>query len=196
MTLATQGTRTRTTRTRTPARRAAAPGRDTPQRRGERGRTNAAQKAYARRAQRSAAVDHAGGKVAPAGLLPLVRLRLPKSRASFVLLMMSLLATGVVLTLWLSTQAISDSYRLDRVRAETAALSERAERLQREVAREQTVGALDEKARALGMVPSGHPARILITPMGKKKLIGEPEAAKPERSAATTQSDTGEQADG
>lgn len=155
-------TRTRSTSTRTQQR----PGRPT-----------AAQKAYARRAQRTAAVDHGGGQAAPAGLLSLIRL--PQSRASFVLLMMSLLAAGVGLTLWLSTQAIADSYRLDAVRAQTAHLSERAERLQREVARAQTVAALDDRARALGMVPSGDPARILVTPNGKKKLIGEPTVAQP-----------------
>lgn len=143
----------------------------------QRGRTTAAQKAYARRAQRSAAVDHGGGQ--PAGVLSMVRLRLPQSRASFVLLMMSLLAAGVGLTLWLSTQAIADSYKLDAVRAQTARLNERAERLQREVARAQTVAALDEQARQLGMVPSGDPARILVTPAGKKKLIGEPKPAQP-----------------
>lgn len=153
----------------------------------QRGRTTAAQKAYARRAQRSAAVDHGGGQVAPTGVLSMVRLRLPQSRASFVLLMMSLLAAGVGLTLWLSTQAIADSYRLDAVRAQTAHLNERAERLQREVAREQTVAALDERARALGMVPSGDPARILVTPAGKKKVIGEPKPAEPKPRPAPQQ---------
>lgn len=178
MTMVTTGTKSRSRKSTRTSRRAATRTREIPARLNRRGRTTAAQKAYARRAQRTAAVEHAGGQ-APAGLLAPVRLRLPKSRASFVLLMMSLLATGVVLTLWLTTQAIADSYRLDRVRAETAALTEKAERLQREVSREQTVAALDRKARQLGMVPSGDPARILVTPMGKKKLIGEPQAAKP-----------------
>jgi len=150
----------------------------------QRGRTTAAQKAYARRAQRSAAVDHGGGQ--PAGVLSMVRL-LPQSRASFVLLMMSLLAAGVGLTLWLSTQAIAGSYKLDAVRAETAHLNERAERLQRDVARAQTVAALDEQARQLGMVPSGDPARILVTPAGKKKLIGEPKPAEPKPQPAPQQ---------
>lgn len=178
MTMVTTGTKSRSRKSTRTSRRTATRTREIPARLNRRGRTTAAQKAYARRAQRTAAVEHAGGQ-APAGLLAPVRLRLPKSRASFVLLMMSLLATGVVLTLWLTTQAIADSYRLDRVRAETAALTEKAERLQREVSREQTVAALDRKARQLGMVPSGDPARILVTPMGKKKLIGEPQPAKP-----------------
>jgi hypothetical protein len=163
------------TRTRTRTRRSSTPSRTAPRRQGERARPTAAQKAYARRAQRSAAIEHGSAEAA----LPRLRLRLPRSRASFVLLMMALLATGVVLTLWLSTQAIADSYRLEKLRAETSQLSERAERLQREVAREETISALDRKARGLGMVPSGHPARILITEHGKKRLIGTPEQAAP-----------------
>lgn len=166
----TTAIKSRTT-TRTKPRR---PARNTPQRRAERGRSTAAQKAYARRAQRTAAVEHGGPPPA------LFKLRLPQSRASFVLLMMSLLGAGVALTLWLTTQAIADSYKLDKVRAETAQLSERTERLQREVAREQTVAALDRKARGLGMVPAGDPARILVTESGWKKLIGEPTPAQPQ----------------
>lgn len=187
----TTATRTRTTagraRTRTAGRTRTTPQRTAQRGRGtaaQRGRTTAAQKAYARRAQRSAAVEHGGSGAASAGVLSLVKLRMPRSRASFVLVMMSLLATGVVLTLWLSTQAIADSYRLEAVRAQTATLTERAEKLQREVARQQTTAALDDKARALGMVPSGHPARILVTDTGKRKVIGEAKPAQPVRQPA------------
>lgn len=141
----------------------------------QRGRTSAAQKAYARRAQRSEAVSHSEVQLsATKGVLSMLKLRLPASRASFVVLVMSLLAGGVALTLWLSTQAIADSYRLESVRAQTASLVERAERLQRDVAREESAAALARKARQLGMVPSGEPARLLVTPRGKPKLVGEP----------------------
>lgn len=143
----------------------------------QRGRTTAAQKAYARRAQRTAAQPHRSGDAATSratGLGSLFRLRLPQSRASFVTLMMMLLSSGVALTLWLSTQAIADSYRLENVRAQTAGLAERAERLQREVARQESAAALADKAKALGMVPSGNPARIVVTESGKRKLVGEP----------------------
>ncbi|MPY79754.1 MAG: septum formation initiator [Actinophytocola sp.] len=148
-----------------------------PQRSAQRGRSSAAQKAYARRAQRTAAVDHVESGTAAAGIGPLVALRLPKSRASFVLLMMLMLATGVALTLWLSTQAIADSYRLERMRAETATLEERAEQLQREVARQESPAELAEKARELGMVPSGNPARIVVSDDGTPKLVGDPRPA-------------------
>lgn len=181
-------TRTRTqagrSRTQRPARggttRDATRKRTKPQRRDlrdsdQRGRTTAAQKAYARRAQRTAVVEHSDSRPqAQQGVLSMLRLRMPQSRASFVLLIMSLLSAGVVLTLWLSTQAIADSYRLESIRAETAGLAERAERLQREVARQESAAVLAQKAKALGMVPSGEPARLLVTPHGKPKLFGEP----------------------
>lgn len=173
------------TRTRTPRRgRSAQPNRSAtraaPARRprtDQRDRTTAAQKAYARRAQRTAVQPHSSGAAATApatGLGSMLRLRLPQSRASFVTLMMVLLSSGVALTLWLSTQAIADSYRLETVREQTAGLAERAERLQREVARQESAAALADKAKALGMVPSGNPARIVVTEGGKPKLIGKP----------------------
>lgn len=140
-----------------------------------RGRTSAAQKAYARRAQRTEAkLQVPSGQQPGKGVLSMLKLRLPASRASFVVLVMALLTGGVVLTLWLSTQAIADSYRLESIRAETAGLAERAERLQREVARQESAAVLAQKAKALGMVPSGEPARLLVTPHGKPKLFGEP----------------------
>lgn len=152
------------------------------QRRDQRGRTTAAQKAYARRAQRTAVVEHAGGGPrAQKSVLSMLRLRMPQSRASFVLLIMSLLSAGVVLTLWLSTQAIADSYRLESVRAETSGLAERAERLQREVSRQSSAAVLADKAKSLGMVPSGEPARILVTSSGKTRVVGEPKVAQPNR---------------
>lgn len=146
----------------------------------QRGRGTAAQKAYARRTQRSEALRV--GAAVPAGSLAkdLARmLRLPSSRAGFVLMLMGLLVVGVGLTMWLSTQAIADSYRLESVRAETAQLAERAERLQQDVTRRQTASALAAKARALGMVPSGTPAHLLVSPNGKVKLFGEPTRAQP-----------------
>lgn len=114
----------------------------------------------------------------------MLRLRMPQSRASFVLLIMSLLSAGVVLTLWLSTQAIADSYRLESVRAQTSGLAERAERLQREVSRQSSAAVLADKAKSLGMVPSGDPARIVVSSSGKAKVVGEPKVAQPGRAPA------------
>lgn len=169
---------TRTGRRR-PQRRPRSPQR-TPRRSGQQpSRSSAAQKAYARRAQRTAAVDHVehGRSATVTGVGSLLRVRLPRSRASFVLLVMALLATGVVLTMWLSTQAIADSYRLERMRTETARLAERADQLQRQVAKEESVTTLATRAEQLGMVQSGNPARIVVSENGKRTLVGKPRPA-------------------
>ena len=47
----------------------------------------------------------------------------PAGRAQFVLLVMVLLVGGLVATLWLSTAAAADSYRLQDARAEARTLS-------------------------------------------------------------------------
>lgn len=152
--------------------------RDTP----SRGRTSAAERAYARRAQRTAQ----GRPEAAAESAPGWRARLawPRSRASFVLLLMGLLVAGVATTLWLSTQSIADSYRLEEIRNDTAGLAERAERLQREVARDESAFSLAEKAKAQGMVPSGDPAYVVVGPDGGTRVVGEPKAVTAPEPAA------------
>ncbi|WP_410613622.1 hypothetical protein [Amycolatopsis sp. lyj-109] len=161
------------------------PGQAAP-RRGSRGRTSAAERAYARRAQRADLLKEREArpepKARPAALpeKPKFRLKLllPKSRASFVLMMMALLAAGVATTLWLTTQAIADSYRLEQLRTTNGKLAEQKEQLQRDVAKAESPASLSPKAQQLGMVPGGDPARIVVGPDGKTSLVGEPKKAK------------------
>ena len=161
----------------------AEPGKAAP-RRASRGRTSAAERAYARRAQRADLLKEREPRRAPqaersADVPKLkLKLRLPKSRASFVLLMMALLAAGVATTLWLTTQAIADSYRLEQLRTTNANLAETKEQLQRDVAKAESPASLAPAAQQLGMVPGGDPARILVGPDGKTSLVGEPKKAK------------------
>ncbi|MEU4250611.1 hypothetical protein AB0F15_24710 [Amycolatopsis sp. NPDC026612] len=189
----------------------AQPGKAAP-RRGSRGRTSAAERAYARRAQRADLLKEREPrpepKVRPAEQkqLPKLRLRLPKSRASFVLMMMALLAAGVATTLWLTTQAIADSYRLEQLRTTNANLAETKEHLQRDVAKAESPASLAPAAQQLGMVPGGDPARIVVGPDGKTSLVGEPKKAKadapvvpaapPVAPAAGTQSQQGAPVEG
>jgi hypothetical protein len=178
-------------------------------RRGSRGRTSAAERAYARRAQRADLLKEREArpepKVRPAEppVKPKLELKLllPKSRASFVLMMMALLAAGVATTLWLTTQAIADSYRLEQLRTTNANLAEQKEQLQRDVAKAESPASLAPAAQQLGMVPGGDPARIVVGPDGKTSLVGEPKKAKadapvvpaapPAAPAAGTQSQQG-----
>ncbi|GAA1943839.1 hypothetical protein [Amycolatopsis minnesotensis] len=151
------------------------------ERSGQRGRTSAAERAYARRAQRAdllqQRVAHPKPQEQRAATGTRLKLRWPRSRASFVVLMMCLLAAGVATTLWLSTQAIADSYRLEQVRKDTAALTERQQQLQRAVAQDESASALSQHARDLGMVPGGDPARIVVNSDGSTRVVGEPKKA-------------------
>ncbi|MEJ2889007.1 hypothetical protein [Actinomycetospora aeridis] len=98
--------------------------------------------------------------------------------APFVLLIMVLLTGGLVATLWLSTAAAADSYRLDEARQVSRDLSEQTERLHRDVEAAQSAPALAAAARAQGMVPAGDPAVLLVAPDGTSQVIGDPRPAE------------------
>jgi hypothetical protein len=143
-------------------------------------RTAAAQRAYARRAQREGRPvdrDRNTPEDSAAG------------RATFVVLVIGLLVVGVAATLWLSTQAIADSYRLEKAKQEANDLSERAATLQREVTKLDSPAALAQRAKELGMVLPGDPARLVVQPDGSVVVVGEP---KPATSAAPPPGDQGQ----
>ncbi|WP_344741727.1 hypothetical protein, partial [Pseudonocardia halophobica] len=131
--------------------------------------SGAAKAAYARRDQRTRRLvgtpRRAGQRTATGG------------RAQFVLLIMALLATGLVLTLWLSTAAAADSYTLQDARTAARNLTEQSERLHREVASMESAPALAQRATELGMVPVQDPARLVVGPDGAVTVVGEPAAA-------------------
>ncbi|MGH3762355.1 hypothetical protein, partial [Actinophytocola sp.] len=154
-----------------------APARRGTERSNGRSRSAAARRAYARRAHREGRPadrveldeDHAAG------------------RASFVILIIALLAVGVAATLWLSTQAIADSYRLEDAKQTADQLAERADQLQRDVTKAESASALAERAKAMGMVPAGDPARLVVRPDGRVVVVGEPtRAEKPKPPASQT----------
>jgi hypothetical protein len=132
-------------------------------------RRTAQQKAYARRDERLRRV---------AGVRP-ARAVAPAGRPQFVLLIMVLLAVGLVATLWLSTAAAADSYRLQDATAEARVLSEQAERLHQDVARLASAPELARRAGELGMTPVRDPARLVVGPDGRVEVVGEPRAAVP-----------------
>jgi hypothetical protein len=130
-------------------------------------RRSAQQKAYARR-------DERAGR--DAGARP-ARGAAPAGRPQFVLLIMVLLAGGLVATLWLSTAAAADSYRLQDATAEARVLSEQAERLHQEVAVLASAPELARRAAELGMTPVRDPARLVVAPDGTVEVVGTPRAA-------------------
>ncbi|GLY69396.1 hypothetical protein [Amycolatopsis taiwanensis] len=153
--------------------RATTPPRETPakEKRQAGRRTTAAERAYARRAQR---VEEAKRPAPRRERGRRLRLWRPQSRASFVTFVMVLLAAGVATTLLLSTQAIADSYRLEQIRQENSNLAERAQQLQQDVTKEGSASSLAERARALGMQPAGEPAHLVQNPDGSVTVVGDP----------------------
>ena len=149
-----------------------------------RSRTQAAQRAYARRAHRE------GRRVEQPVEEDLDR---GSGRASFVVLIIVVLTVGVAATLWLSTQAIADSYRLEEAKQEADRLAERAAQLQREVTENESASSLAERAKAMGMVPAGDPARLIVQPDGTVVLVGEPTPVQPPAPPTTPTTPTGEQ---
>lgn len=135
------------------------------------GRSAAAERAYARRAQRT--------ERAMVGPRPDRRSdRRPGSagRVTFVVLVIVLLIGGVIATLWFSTQAAADAYALGQAKAQTAAMAQQVQRLRQDVAKADSAPSLAARARALGMVPAGDPAHLVVGPDGKVTLIGRPSA--------------------
>ncbi|PPK67529.1 hypothetical protein V5P93_005443 [Actinokineospora auranticolor] len=115
-------------------------------------------------------------------------------RASFVVLIISLLVVGVAATLWLTTQAVADSYRLEGAKQAATLLAEQVERLQQDVAKQESAPALADRARALGMVPAGDAAWLVVTPDGRIKVVGTPKPAAPAPATPDpTQPDPGQQ---
>lgn len=139
-------------------------------------RSAAAERAYARRAQRTGGRARGKSQGKRQEQRPEQHIA---TRVSFVMLVIGLLTVGVVATLWLSTQAIQDSYRLDRAKRAATELAERAQLLQREVAYLESASRLAEEAAKAGMVESGDPAHVVVREDGSVTVVGQPAPAKP-----------------
>lgn len=142
-----------------------------PQRRAGDGRSarGAAVRAYAKRDERARGGRASAARGASAGA--------SSGRPRFVVLMMLLLASGLVATLWLSTAAAADSYRLEDARTAAREMSEQSERLHREVASMSSPTSLAERASGLGMVPVQDSARLVVDTDGEVAVVGTPHAA-------------------
>lgn len=159
---------------------------EAPTRTQRRPRTAAAERAYARRAQREGRTDGESVQRHPRRKPQQKPERGTASRASFVMLVMGLLVAGVVTTLWLSTQAIADSYRLDQAKKTATELAEQAELLQREVAGLESASTLADLAAKYGMIPAGDPSRLIVGPDGRITVVGDPKPVTPPLPPATT----------
>nr|WP_073762222.1 septum formation initiator family protein [Streptomyces sp. CB02923] len=95
------------------------------------------------------------------------------ARTPFVLLVVVLLGSGLIALLLLNSALNQGSFELSKLEKRTNELTDEQQALQQEVDAYSAPGALDERARELGMVPGGSPA--FLEPDGTVR--GRPSAA-------------------
>ena len=95
------------------------------------------------------------------------------ARMPFVLLVVTLLTSGLISLLLLNAAVNSDSFKLDKLEKQTTGYTDQQQALQQEVDQYGAPGSLERRARELGMVPGGNPA--FLNPDGTVR--GDPEQA-------------------
>lgn len=100
------------------------------------------------------------------------------ARVPFVVLVMGALASGLAITLWLSTDSAQRSYQLGSARALNDALTQQKEALERDVLQAESAPALADAARNLGMIPSRDTAHLVQDPTGNWVVVGKPKPAE------------------
>ncbi|MBE9374267.1 hypothetical protein IQ251_07380 [Saccharopolyspora sp. HNM0983] len=153
-----------------------------------RGRSAAADRAYARRddrRDRSLREPPARRTAAPAkrpsGAKQKTKLqeRVSSARLPQVVVVMAVLAIGLAATLWLAIAAVSNSYQLQQGEQTINTLNERREELMRDVSTMNSTPALERRVtQELGMVPGPAPAHLVVQPGGEVEVVGEPEEAQ------------------
>ncbi len=153
--------------------------------------TRSSVKAYDRRTRRQQAL--AGRRLTATGSPVAATL----SRLPFVAVIIWLLAGGIVGVLWLNTMSDAAGLRGSQSKLAQMDLDTQIEAAQKDIAGLKNPALLDSKARALGLVPPGDAAIIVIGPDRKATVLGTPTpvgeptapvqaAAAPPASAATT----------
>lgn len=145
-------------------------------------RSAAAERAYARRAQRTQNLrGNNSMQQRPAGQTP---------KAPFVVMVMVVLGVGLAGIMYLSTQAAADSYRLQDARAEAEKLTLRVEQLRQDVALLESPTELAKRAAELGLVLPPDPARLRQNADGSIDVFGKavpvPKPAPPAPSSSST----------
>ncbi|WP_171115323.1 MULTISPECIES: hypothetical protein [Streptomyces] len=110
-----------------------------------------------------------------AQLLPTGRAQ--AARTPFVLLVVLLLGGGLIGLLMLNSALSEGSFRLDDLQKETKNLTDEEQALQRDIDAYSAPGALQRRARELGMVPGSDPA--FLNPDGTINGVPSPADAEP-----------------
>ncbi|MBN0971597.1 MULTISPECIES: hypothetical protein [Gordonia] len=141
-------------------------------------RSRAAQRALDRRHRRSAAgratpPRRTGGGLSMTG----VSLRERLQHTPFVVPVIALLVLGLGLSLWLSTKAAQDSYKLGIERTQNQSLIDQRDALKRTYESGNSAPELSDKAARLGMIPADNPARMIVDDPRRPRVVGKPEPA-------------------
>ena len=108
-------------------------------------------------------------------------------RAPFVLLVLTVVVSGVLGILVLNTKINENAFRLHDLQQRQTALDVQEEQLQQELAELESPGSLAAAARRLGLVPAGTPAFIRL-PDGRVLGVPQPASGQP---SITSQQNTG-----
>lgn len=99
------------------------------------------------------------------------------ARTPFVLLVVLLLGGGLITLLLLNSSLNQGSFKLSELKKKTTELTDEQQALQRDVDSYSAPGALDRRARELGMVPGGSPA--FLDPDGRVRGVPGQATAQP-----------------
>ncbi|MGW1377260.1 septum formation initiator family protein [Streptomyces sp. NPDC002446] len=131
-----------------------------------------------------------GGQKRLSALFPASAAPGTAARTPFVLLIVVLLGSGLITLLVLNSALNQGSFELSKLERKTDELTDEQQALQQEVDAYSAPGALERRARGLGMVPGGTPAFLLPdgTVLGRPHVAtsaGAPLSTSAEPSAAS-----------
>ncbi|MFD7731221.1 cell division protein FtsL [Kitasatospora phosalacinea] len=115
-----------------------------------------------------------------------------RGRTPFAVLVVALLSAGLLGLLMLNTALNEGSFTLARLKKQTTEATDQQQTLQQQIAQQSAPDALEQQARALGMVPGGDPAFLnpdgTVTgkaqPAEDEPPVPRPSAADPSASAS------------
>jgi prefoldin subunit 5 len=101
------------------------------------------------------------------------------ARTPFVLLVVVILGSGLLALLLLNAAVNQGSFRLSKLEKQTQDLTDEQQELQQQVDSYSAPGALEKRARGLGLVPGGTPA--FLQPDGTVRGSPDPATGGPPR---------------
>jgi len=132
--------------------------------------TASSRRAYARRQKRREKMS------APRMVTPGKPVASALNRAPFVVVLIAILGGGIAAVLWLNTLTDEAGMRTSTARSSSTGLRLTIEALQRDVANLDSTPRIADDAAALGMVPVGDAAMLVIDGTGAGSVIGTPSA--------------------